>query len=403
MMRWLSKLMALVGIFFAIAVVALLLQIDAASVGTADALVPGSGRWVCLFLVATELAGFCWLYLALFPRTGKLVLKESFTVEERRIFAAEIAKRLARNKFVRDAGIKPEDPDFLERSLALLDEEADREIRLGGKRVFLGTALAQNGRLDALIVFFSLVRMIWRISYIYNQRPTPREIISVYAAVSTSTFVAFSIDALDIPQTITDSVGQIVPSVAPAMGAASVPFVGSALHVFTQAAIEGAANSLLAVRAGVVTKKAFRYAVFGGEETQKRACIAETGSILLDITQETMGAIVSAMKKQILALSSLTGRKVAEAGGTVAGTVAGVAAGAAETVAGGGVSAGGKFGEAVAGGAETIGDAVISGGGAVGGGIQTGARMVKSAGARAWSAARKGGSLVGGLFGRRKA
>ena len=397
-MRWISKLMALAGLFFAVAVAALLLQIDAASVGTADALVPGSGRWVCLFLIAAELAGFCWLYLALFPRAGKLVLRERYTDEERRAFAAEMAKRLARNRFVRDAGLKPGDPDFLERSLALLDEEADREIRLGGKRVFLGTALAQNGRLDALVVFFSLVRMIWRISAIYNQRPTPREIVSVYAAVSTTTFVAFSIDALDIPQTITDSVGQIVPSVAPAMGAASVPFVGSALHVFTQAAIEGAANCLLAVRAGVVTKKAFRYAATGGEEAQKRACVAETGAILVDITQETMGAIITAMKKQLLALSSLTGRKVAEAGGTVAGTVAGAAAGAAETVAGGVVSAGVKLGEAVAGGAETLGDAVIAGGGAMGGGIQTGARMVKSAGAMAWSAAKKGGSLIGGLL-----
>ncbi|MBQ1846213.1 MAG: DUF697 domain-containing protein, partial [Desulfovibrio sp.] len=330
-MRWITKVMTLVGLFFLVAVAALLLQIDAASVGTADALVPGSGRWVCLFLILAELAGFAWLYLAVVPRGGKMVLKEHATDEDRRVFAAEMAKRLARNKFVLDAGLKPEDPDFLERSLALLDEEADREIRLGGKRVFLGTALAQNGRLDALIVFFSLVRMIWRISAIYNQRPTPREIMSVYAAVSTTTFVAFSIDALDIPQTITDSVGQIVPSVAPAMGAASLPFVGSALHVFTQAAIEGAANCLLAVRAGVVTKKAFRYAVFGGEEAQKRACIAETGSILVDITQETMGAIIAAMKKQLLALSSLTGRKMAEAGETAAAAVAGAAAGAAET------------------------------------------------------------------------
>ncbi|MBR6468712.1 MAG: DUF697 domain-containing protein [Desulfovibrio sp.] len=401
-MRWITKVMTLVGLFFLVAVAALLLQIDAASVGTADALVPGSGRWVCLFLILAELAGFAWLYLAVVPRGGKMVLKEHATDEDRRVFAAEMAKRLARNKFVLEAGLKPEDPDFLERSLALLDQEADREIRLGGKRVFLGTALAQNGRLDALIVFFSLVRMIWRISAIYNQRPTPREIMSVYAAVSTTTFVAFSIDALDIPQTITDSVGQIVPSVAPAMGAASLPFVGSALHVFTQAAIEGAANCLLAVRSGVVTKKAFRYAVFGGEEAQKRACIAETGSILIDITQETMGAIIAAMKKQLLALSSLTGRKVAEAGGTVAGTVAGAAAGAAETVAGGVVSAGVKLGEAVVGSAESIGDAVISGGGAMGGGIQTGARMVKSAGSMAWSVAKKGGSLIGGLLHRNK-
>ena len=230
---------------------------------------------------------------------------------------------------MREAGLVPSDEEFAEKAMLLLDKKADDEIRSAGKRIFLGTALAQNGKLDALIVFFSLVRLVWRVSSIYNQRPAPREIMSVYGAVSSATFVAFSLDALDIPRTITDSVSQIVPSAAPAMTAASVPFMGSALHVFTAAAIDGASNCLLAVRAGVAARSAFRYGASGGESLH--VSMKETGGLLMDITQETMGAIVKAVKRQMLSVSAATGKKMA----TAAGTMAEAAAEATENAAGG--------------------------------------------------------------------
>ena len=248
-MRYLSRILYGFAIFIICVTAALLLQIDSSAMSMADALFPGSGRVVCLILLASEAAGACWLYLSFRLRPAKLVIRHNPDDDERLAFAEELEKRLARNQIVREAGLVPSDEEFAEKAMLLLDKKADDEIRSAGKRIFLGTALAQNGKLDALIVFFSLVRLVWRVSSIYNQRPAPREIMSVYGAVSSATFVAFSLDALDIPRTITDSVSQIVPSAAPAMTAASVPFMGSALHVFTAAAIDGASNCLLAVRA----------------------------------------------------------------------------------------------------------------------------------------------------------
>ena len=247
-MRYLSRVLYGFAIFIICVTAALLLQIDSSAMSMADALFPGSGRVVCLILLASEAAGACWLYLSFRLRPAKLVIRHNPDDDERLAFAEELEKRLARNQIVREAGLVPSDEEFAEKAMLLLDKKADDEIRSAGKRIFLGTALAQNGKLDALIVFFSLVRLVWRVSSIYNQRPAPREIMSVYGAVSSATFVAFSLDALDIPRTITDSVSQIVPSAAPAMTAASVPFMGSALHVFTAAAIDGASNCLLVVQ-----------------------------------------------------------------------------------------------------------------------------------------------------------
>ena len=171
----------------------------------------------------------------------------------------------------------------------MLDARAGEEIRNNAKRVFLGTALSQNGRLDALIMFVSLARMIWRVSGIYNQRPSPAELWSVYSTVSSATFISFSIEALDIPRTITESMNELLPAVTPVMAASSVPLMGPMMQQCTSAVIDGAANCLLAIRAGVVTRSAFRFAALGREEARQQACCREAGTMLTEISRETVG------------------------------------------------------------------------------------------------------------------
>ncbi|MCR5814397.1 MAG: hypothetical protein K6G15_07890 [Desulfovibrio sp.] len=312
-----KKIMQIVGIFFVLLTLLLLGQIDSIALQCTEAFFPGFGVPVCLALVALEALAIYALYRSLFGRPSRLVLKETATSEEREAFTREMRHRLAHNPHIVKAQLNVNDADFLNKAMSHLDELADAEIRANGKKVFLGTALSQNGRLDALIVFFSLCRMVWRISAIYNQRPTAQEIISVCSTVSSSTFVAFSIEALDIPQTITDTMNELMPSVAPAMAASSVPFLGSAIHVFTQSLIDGAANCLLAVRAGVITRRAYRFAMNGGEETLRRACVKETAGMMVDISQEAVSCVVSTLKKEFQDLSLESGKKLVSQAGSM--------------------------------------------------------------------------------------
>lgn len=370
-MTFISTLLKAAAALFMLVILMLLVQLDLTAFQTVEVLAPGWGWLAFVSLLALETGAVLWLGLAWFARAPRLVLRDDPTEAERQAFARELERRLKKNPHVRAAGLRATDEHFLEKALDVLDARAGEEIRNSAKRVFLGTALSQNGRLDALIVFVSLARMVWRVSGIYNQRPTPAELWSVYSTVSSATFISFSIEALDIPRTITESMNELLPAVTPAMAASSVPLMGPMMQQCTSAVIDGAANCLLAIRAGVVTRSAFRFAALGREEARQQACVREAGTMLAEISRETVGAIVEAFRKQLVNLPVSMGQKISETVGTVADSALEKTRGAAQSVARGGTA----VAEAVSSGA----GAVIGAGHAVAGAVSSGTTAVLGA------------------------
>ena len=370
-MTFISTLLKAAAALFMLVILMLLVQLDLTAFQTVEVLAPGWGWLAFVSLLALEAGAVLWLGLAWFARAPRLVLRDDPTEAERQAFARELERRLKKNPHVRAAGLRATDEHFLEKALDVLDARAGEEIRNSAKRVFLGTALSQNGRLDALIVFVSLARMVWRVSGIYNQRPTPAELWSVYSTVSSATFISFSIEALDIPRTITESMNELLPAVTPAMAASSVPLMGPMMQQCTSAVIDGAANCLLAIRAGVVTRSAFRFAALGREEARQQACVREAGTMLAEISRETVGAIVEAFRKQLVNLPASMGQKISETVGTVADSALEKTRGAAQSVARGGTA----VAEAVSSGA----GAVIGAGQAVAGAVSNGAGAMADA------------------------
>ena len=400
-MTFISTLLKAAAALFMLVILMLLVQLDLTVFQTVEVLAPGWGWLAFVALLALEAGAVLWLGLAWFARAPRLVLRDDPTEAERQAFARELARRLKKNPHVRAAGIRATDEDFLEKALDVLDARAGEEIRNNAKRVFLGTALSQNGRLDALIMFVSLARMIWRVSGVYNQRPTPAELWSVYSTVSSATFISFSIEALDIPQTITESMNELLPAVTPVMAASSVPLMGPMMQQCTSAVIDGAANCLLAIRAGVVTRSAFRFAALGREEARQQACVREAGTMLAEISRETVGAIVEAFRKQLMDLPASMGQKISETVGTMADSALEKTRGAAQSVARGGtavaeaVSSGAG---AVIGAGQAVAGVVSSGTGAVADALGSGAHAVIHAvgdcAASAEKAVLRGGSAV---------
>ncbi|MDR0465758.1 MAG: YcjF family protein [Deltaproteobacteria bacterium] len=249
----------------------------------AEAIHPGSLWWAHGALLCAEATALFLFWRGVAGGHKHLLLLDDAGPEAGERFAKELARRMRSNPHVREAGVTPDGPDdaaYIAECMALLRAKADEEIERNAKRIFLATALSHNGRLDALIVFFSLCRLVWRIAAIYNQRPHPREIASLYWTVVTSTFLALSLEELDLTTEISAGFGQAFHVAAPAGLTASIPFAGKALQTFTAAAIDGALNCFLALRAGIIARNAYDYAFAGQPRPSRTDVYLEAGSVL---------------------------------------------------------------------------------------------------------------------------
>lgn len=377
-------------ILFGLGVLALLilLFINQNLAALAEMIYPGSALWTHAVLLAGETLALGWFWRGMFRGPRHLLLVDKQDPEEQKAFAKELYRRLRKNPLVKEAGIKPTgsgvqpDQAYLDECLELLKQKADEEIRRNARRVFLATALSQNGRLDALIVFISLCRLIWRVSSIYNQRPHPREIMSLYWAVASSTFLAFSIEELDIATEITVGFGEAFHAMAPAGLTASIPFAGCALQTFTASTIDGTSNCYLALRAGIITRNAYAYGARQDEKPSRAAVFREAGAQLMDMSQELVGKVAS----------------------TVAGCVSGAAKNAVLNAGGKTVQTGkdivegiGRVGHGIGSGAEKIASGTVSGATKIATGtVDTIDRVVDTAGKIGSGAVNTAGRIVSG-------
>lgn len=316
-----SRLITWLGLALSLFTLVLLIIINSGIARLAEWIYPGTGIWAHVTLIVIEAIALLWFWRGVFGRHQHLLALDHPNEEEQREFAAEIGRRLKRNSHIREYArmhpgeLDPDDPRYLDRCLFILGQKADEEIRRTAKRIFLATALSQNGRIDALVVFASLCRMVWRISSIYNQQPHPREIISLYGAVVSSTFLALSMEELDIGTEITIGFGEAFNAMVPASLTASIPFAGKALQTFT------AANCYLALRAGIITRNAYAYGPKPGGWPSRALVYKEAGGMLLGMSQELVGKVAAAVGARLGGLAREAGSKTVQVSRDIAGSV----------------------------------------------------------------------------------
>lgn len=355
---YLNRVMTLIFVGLAALAVLLVLFVNRTLADLAEWIYPGSAFVAHMVLMGVEALAFLWFWLGVFGGKKHLLLMEDPTPEAEERFAAEFMRRMQTNPHIlrlkAEAAANPalpappdaNDPAYRDWCIARLTDKANAEIRQNASRVFLATSLSQNGKLDALLVFVALCRLVWRISSVYNQRPHPREVMSLYWAVVTSTFLALSVEELDIATEISVGFGEAFHAIAPLGLTTSLPVAGRAMQRVTTSTVEGAVNCYLCLRAGIITRNAFAYRAKQQAVPSRTAVFKEAGVILLDMSaglvEKLARALAGALKNSTVRVSKDIAGGISQGVSASAGLIASGAVSAVQGT-GNGISKAAEF------------------------------------------------------------
>lgn len=201
-----------------------------------------------LTIAGCGLLGYAALTLFIFPKP--LLLPEDPSEEQIQEYRKAYVDRLQRNPFLKSQKVPCKTEQEIEDSIAALETEANRLIDESAKRVFIGTATAQNGRLDTLIVFALITHLIYKITKLYAQRPHVNDLITLYKNVAATAFFAGAMEDIVVEEYTQQIVGPLVATSV--MG--SIPGAQAVASVVTSSILDGSMNSLLTMRCGIIAR-----------------------------------------------------------------------------------------------------------------------------------------------------
>jgi len=246
-----SGLRKIILVLLALGIVSMLSLIVAGAtslISLADRIHPVAGTIVFwgLCLTAGFLALYCAIAYAQLPPA--LVPPEETSGPKHEAYLQSLRLRLANNPRTRELPLETDDE--VEAAIAHLSKEADLVVRRTASTVFLSTALMQNGRLDGLIVLFTQIQMVSRIARIYVQRPSPRELLRLYANVGGTAFIASGLESLDLGEMVAPLATSVVPALK-----GGIPGLSGISALLVKCVSTGAANAFLTLRVGEVARR----------------------------------------------------------------------------------------------------------------------------------------------------
>src|SRR5215469_962151 len=282
-----SSLRKIIFVLLALGVVSMLSLIVAGAtslVSLADRIHPVAGTVVFwgLCLAAGFLALYCVISYAQLPPV--LVPPKDTSGPKHEAYLQMLRFRLANNPRIRELPLGTDTE--VEAAILHLSKEADLVVRRTASTVFLSTALMQNGRLDGLIVLFTQIQMVGRIARIYVQRPSPRELMRLYANVSVTAFVASGLESLDLGEMVAPLAVSVVPALK-----GGIPGLSGISALLVKCVSNGAANAFLTLRVGEVARRYCELTSRSSPELIRKSATAAAVQHLGRIVREN-GALV---------------------------------------------------------------------------------------------------------------
>jgi hypothetical protein len=242
------RIVFLVVALIAVSMLSLIVAGVTSLISLADRIHPVAGTIV--FWTVCVAAGLCTLYcvIAYARLPAALIPPEETFGPEHEAYLQALRARLTVNPRTRDLPLIT--PEEIEVAVAQLSNEADKVVRRTASTVFLSTALMQNGRLDGLVVLFTQIQMVNRVARIYVQRPSPRELMQLYANVAGTALIASGLESLDLGEMIAPLATSVVPALK-----GGVPGLSGISALLVRCISNGAANAFLTLRVGEVARR----------------------------------------------------------------------------------------------------------------------------------------------------
>jgi len=293
----------------AISILSLIVAGATSLISLADRIHPIAGTVVFwgLCLAAGFFALYCVIAYAQLPPA--LVPPKETSGPTHEAYLQSLRLRLGNNPRTRELPLAT-DAD-VEAAIAHLSKEADLVVRKTASTVFLSTALMQNGRLDGLIVLFTQIQMVGRIARIYVQRPSPRELVRLYANVGGTAFVASGLESLDLGEMVAPLAVSVVPALK-----SGIPGLSGISALLVKCVSNGAANAFLTLRVGEVARRYCELTSRHSPEAIRRSATAAAVQHLGRIVREN-GALV------VRKIWASTGRALIDSGISKAEDIAG--------------------------------------------------------------------------------
>lgn len=320
MSRYLKLAVTLISLLIIGAFLVFLYDCVTSLAGFAGRINPAWEPWAFWILFALAYGMVLWGLGSLLIRPRPLLVHANPTEADLEKYRRTLVKRLGRNPYVRAAGVTVRTEADLEAGLAVLREHADKEIHAASKRVFIGTALSQNGRLDGLVVLFLVTRLVWRLAKLFNQRPHHRELINLYANIAGTSFLAGSIEDFGVEEYIRELMAPLVGGSA--VGA--LPGAQAIAGAITTSVLTGSTNCLLTLRCGIVARN---YLTLDMESSgaMRRSATLEAARMFVGLSAGTVAHVTKALVKGATgSLKSGTTRMARGMGDAITGTAGAV-------------------------------------------------------------------------------
>ena len=290
MSRYLKHGLTLIGLVVIGAFLAFLYDCVSGLAGFAARIDPALEPWTFWILFALVYGTVAWGLGAVLIRPRPMLIHAAPDQEELAAYRRELARRLGKNSHLRAAGVRVRSEEDLEQGLATLRERADEEICAASKRVFIGTALSQNGRLDGLVVLFLVTRLVWRLAKLYNQRPHHRELVNLYANIAATTFLAGSIEDFGVEEYVRELMAPLVSGSA--VGA--LPGAQAIAGAITTSVLTGSTNCLLTLRCGIVARN-YLALNLDGRGAMRRSATLEAARMFMGLSTGTVTCVTKAL------------------------------------------------------------------------------------------------------------